>query len=63
MMKPSAAWWPIVLLVSGFSISGAFAATQGDAGYDVLITGGTVYDGSGAEPFVGDVAIRGDRIA
>jgi len=63
MMKPSAARWPIVLLVSGFSISGAFAATQGDAGYDLLITGGTVYDGSGAEPFVGDVAIRGDRIA
>ena len=63
MMKPSAAWWPIVLLVPGFSISGAFAATQDDAGYDVLITGGTVYDGSGAEPFMGDVAIRADRIA
>jgi N-acyl-D-amino-acid deacylase len=30
---------------------------------DVLIRGGTIYDGSGGEPFVGDVAIRGDRIA
>jgi N-acyl-D-amino-acid deacylase len=30
--------------------------------YDVLIRGGTVYDGSGAAPFVGDVAIDGDRI-
>ena len=32
-------------------------------GYDVVISGGTVYDGSGGAPFVGDVAIRGDRIA
>ena len=31
--------------------------------FDVLIKGGTVYDGSGAEGHVADVAIRGDRIA
>ena len=31
--------------------------------YDVVIRGGTVYDGSGRIPFHGDVAIRGDRIA
>src|SRR3546814_16060773 len=31
--------------------------------YDLLIRGGTIYDGSGAPPLVGDVAIRGDRIA
>ncbi len=31
--------------------------------YDVLIRNGTIYDGSGAAPFVGDVAIRGDTIA
>jgi N-acyl-D-amino-acid deacylase len=30
--------------------------------FDVLIKGGTVYDGSGAEGRVADVAIRGDRI-
>jgi N-acyl-D-amino-acid deacylase len=29
---------------------------------DVLIRGGTLYDGSGREPFVGDVGIRGERI-
>jgi N-acyl-D-aspartate/D-glutamate deacylase len=29
---------------------------------DVLITGGTVYDGSDAKPFTGDVAITGDKI-
>ncbi|GBC77471.1 D-aminoacylase [bacterium HR08] len=31
--------------------------------YDVVIRGGTVYDGSGSPPFIGDVAIRGDTIA
>ena len=31
-------------------------------GYDLLIRGGTIIDGSGAAPFVGDVAISGDRI-
>ncbi len=30
--------------------------------YDVLLRGGTIYDGSGATPFVGDVALRGERI-
>ena len=31
--------------------------------HDVIIKGGTVYDGTGAEPKHVDVAIRGDRIA
>ena len=30
--------------------------------YSVLIRGGTIYDGSGAAPYVGDVAVNGDRI-
>jgi N-acyl-D-amino-acid deacylase len=30
--------------------------------YSVLIRGGTIYDGSGGAPYVGDVAIKGDRI-
>ena len=33
------------------------------APYDVLIRGGTIYDGSGGTPYVGDVALNGDRIA
>jgi len=33
------------------------------AEFDVIIKGGTVYDGTGAEGRVADVAIRGDRIA
>jgi N-acyl-D-aspartate/D-glutamate deacylase len=30
--------------------------------YDLVIRGGTIVDGSGGAPFVGDVAISGDRI-
>jgi N-acyl-D-amino-acid deacylase len=34
-----------------------------DAGpYDLILRGGTIYDGSGRRPIVGDVALRGDRI-
>src|SRR4051794_8690627 len=30
---------------------------------DLIIRNGTIYDGSGSEPFVGDVAVSGDTIA
>src|SRR4029077_16440188 len=30
--------------------------------YDVLIQGGMIYDGSGGTPYIGDVAIRKDRL-
>jgi N-acyl-D-amino-acid deacylase len=30
--------------------------------YDVIIRDGTIVDGTGAAPFVGDIAIDGDRI-
>jgi N-acyl-D-amino-acid deacylase len=33
------------------------------ADYDIILRGGTVYDGSGQPPVVADVAIQGDRIA
>lgn len=39
----------------------AGCATQ--PSFDLLVRHGTIYDGSGAAPFVGDVAVRGDRIA
>src|SRR5215207_9885159 len=31
--------------------------------FDLLIRGGTVYDGSGGEPVVADIGVRNDRIA
>jgi len=39
------------------------SAAPPPASYSVLIRGGTIYDGSGGAPYVGDVAIRGDKIA
>ncbi len=33
------------------------------ADYDLILRGGTVYDGSGGAPYVADVAIEADRIA
>ena len=41
-------------------VAGATAST--DETVDVIIRGGTIYDGGEGEPVVGDVAIRGDRI-
>jgi N-acyl-D-amino-acid deacylase len=43
------------------STAAATAAPKPDV-YDVLIAGGTVYDGSGGTPYIGDVAIRKDRL-
>jgi len=33
------------------------------ADYAILIHGGTIYDGTGRDPYVGDVALKGDKIA
>ena len=41
----------------------SLAETPVDAPFDLLIRGGTVYDGSGNPPRQADVAVRGDRIA
>jgi len=39
------------------------AACQSQQTYDVLIENGTIYDGSGAAPIVGDIGINADTIA
>ena len=48
-----------LLLSSALAGSAAGQTQQAD----VLITGGTIYDGSEAKPFTGDVVITGDKIA
>src|SRR6266513_2325649 len=44
-------------------IIGGRQIASADAPFDIVIKGGTVYDGTGGEGHVTDVAIRGDRIA
>ncbi len=57
----------VEVLLLAWSVTGApdapAAKPEEGAHYDVLISGGMIYDGSGSAPFVGDVAIKGDRIA
>ena len=45
------------LLLSGFLLS-----CRPIADFDLVLRGGTVYDGSGSEPFVADIAVTADRI-
>ena len=48
----------VTLLLSVLCVTAASA----QPGYDVIIRGGTIVDGTGQPRFLGDVAIRGDRI-
>jgi N-acyl-D-amino-acid deacylase len=51
-----------ILVAIGALFANSAAPMPVPAGYTVLIRGGTIYDGSGRAPYVGDVALRGDRI-
>ncbi len=48
------------LLAFALLLPSCTSAPSGD--YDLVIRHGTIVDGSGAKPYVGDVAVRGDRI-
>ncbi len=58
--RASAGLLLLSLALPGFV--GASCATPASERYDVVLRGGTIFDGSGAPPFVGDVALRGDRV-
>jgi len=48
----------LALAVVGFLATSAAPP----ASYSIIIRGGTIYDGSGSAPYVGDVALKGDKI-
>ena len=53
----------IPLLLLALTIFGCSRSdVPGSPEYDLLITNGDVYDGSGGDPYIADVAIAGDRI-
>ena len=52
-------------LTAASAVIGAFlllTACAAPAQYDVVLRNGTIYDGSGSPPFVGDLAMNGDLI-
>jgi N-acyl-D-amino-acid deacylase len=60
---------PLALLASTLvSVLAALPLTadpprkEADASFDVIVRGGTIYDGSGKPPVAADLGIRGDRI-
>ncbi len=52
-------WLALLLVASIWSCSGENAPPT----YDVIVRGGTVYDGLGGDPIQADVGVNGDRIA
>jgi len=51
------------LIVATVVVCGILSACNSRTSYDVILRGGTIYDGSGGQPYVGDVAFDGDVIA
>ncbi|MGI9224411.1 MAG: N-acyl-D-amino-acid deacylase family protein [Woeseiaceae bacterium] len=49
--------------VASLILFGLLSACSPPPSYNLILRGGTIYDGSGDEPVVGDVAIDGDTIA
>jgi N-acyl-D-amino-acid deacylase len=49
-------------IACAFAAAFLASAAPAPSDYSVLIRGGTIYDGSGGMPFVGDVAMTGDKI-
>jgi len=56
-------WKSTLLVLPALVLAACAGAPPPAPDYDLLIRGGTVYDGSGRPGVVTDVAIRGDRIA
>jgi N-acyl-D-amino-acid deacylase len=59
--------WPRFIRSSAAAVTILIGTASGWAAdsdvHDIVIRGGVIYDGSGGKPYVGDVAIDGDRLA
>ena len=53
--------WPALLLVALSLFAGTYCG-KSSQGFDLIIRGGTLIDGSGTAGYVGDIGIRGDYI-
>jgi N-acyl-D-amino-acid deacylase len=56
-------WISSCVALAVISVTLLGCSPGGSADYDVIIRGGSVYDGSGGDPLSVDVAISGDRVA
>lgn len=56
-------WLTGLLLAVSASCSSTSTQPDRTESHDVVLRGGTIYDGSGGTPYVGDLAIDGDRIS
>src|SRR5258708_17014569 len=59
--------WPQFIRSSAAAVTILVGTASGWAAdsdvHDIVIRRGVIYDGSGGKPYVGDVAIDGDRLA
>jgi N-acyl-D-amino-acid deacylase len=60
--KSKFAMQAILFFAANLALATAAAPETGKV-HDVVLHGGSIYDGSGGKPYLGDVAIDGDRIA
>jgi len=62
-MKQNFLWLGAFLTIVFAVIAKEPSPSPSSDDFDVIVRGGTLYDGTGAKPLQADVAIRGDRIA
>ena len=51
-------------ILAGVALLGLATCSEGGGAptYDVIISGGSIYDGSGGATYIADIALEGDRI-